>query len=74
MPFRVARHAGGIKVGLLMADGTMHGRQAMTVGTPCDRRLVWTTVFALARAVAGWMAVDTARIGQHFAEFGEHRS
>jgi hypothetical protein len=45
----------------------------MTVGTALHRRLVKPTLFALARAIASWMAVHTARIRQHFSELGEHR-
>src|SRR5262249_55045649 len=74
VPFRVARHGSGIEVGLLVADRTAHRWQAMTVGAALDRRLVEPTLFALARVVAGWMAVHAARVRQHFSELGEHRS
>ena len=40
----------------------------MTVRAPHDRRLVQPALFTLMRAVAGRMAVDAARMGQHFAE------
>src|SRR5262249_19140230 len=73
MPSRWTGTAGGMEVGLLVAYGTMHGCQAMTVGTALDRRLVQPTVFALARTVAGWMAVHTTRTLQHFCKLGEHR-
>jgi hypothetical protein len=43
----------------------------MTVGAALDRRLMQPALVALARAVAGGMAVDAARIGQHFSEFGK---
>ena len=46
---------------------------AMTVRAAHDRRLVQPALVALARAVAGRMAVDAARMGQHLAELGEHR-
>src|ERR1700751_8734 len=36
-----------------------------------DRRLMQTPDVALARAIAGGMAVHTARVGQHFAGFSE---
>jgi hypothetical protein len=71
MPLRVARHAAGVEVGLLMADGTAHGRESKTVGAPLDRRLVESAQFTLVRPVAGRMAVDAARMGQDFAELGE---
>jgi hypothetical protein len=45
----------------------------MTVGTALHRRLVEAALFALLRVVAGWMAVHTARIRQHFSELDEHR-
>src|SRR5215472_15730424 len=73
MPLWVSRHAPGIEDGLLMADRTTHGWKAMTVGTALDRRLVEPTLISLARAVAGWMAVHTARMRQHFSELDEHR-
>jgi hypothetical protein len=67
----MARHAGGIEVGLLVADQTTHGWQAVTVGTALDRRLVEPTLFALAWAVAGGMTIHAARTRQHLAKFGE---
>jgi NADH/NAD ratio-sensing transcriptional regulator Rex len=45
----------------------------VTVGTALNRRLVEPTLITLARAVAGWVAVHTARIRQDFSEFGEDR-
>jgi hypothetical protein len=45
----------------------------MTIGAPLHRRLMEAAQFALARVVAGWMAVHTARIRQHFSELDEHR-
>ena len=45
----------------------------MTIGTALDRRLVEPALFALVGVIAGWMTVHTARMGQHFAEFGKHR-
>src|SRR5262249_32883944 len=61
VPFRMARHAGGIEIGLLVADRAAHGRQPMTVGTALHRGLMEAALFALARVVAGWMAVHAAR-------------
>src|SRR5262249_36205508 len=74
VPFRMARHAGGIEVGLLVADRATHGWQPMTIGTALHRRLVEATLFPLARAIAGRMAVHAARIRQHFSKLDEHRS
>ncbi len=71
MPLRMARHAAGLEVGCLVTDGAPHGRKAMTVSAALDRRLVRPGVFALARMVAGRMAVDAARMGQNLAEFGK---
>src|SRR5450830_329215 len=71
MPFWVARHAAWLEVGMLMADGTAHGRKAKTVRPPLDRRLMEPAQFALVRAVAGGMAVDAALIGQHFPELSK---
>ena len=75
MPDWIARHAAGVEIGVLVADRTAHGRRAETVFAAFDRRLmqpVQLTV-ALARAVAGRMAVHAARIAQHFADLGEQR-
>src|SRR5919108_1561273 len=72
LPLRVSRHAPRIEVGLLVAVRTTHGRQAMTVGTALDRRLMEATLFSLARAIAGRMAIHAARMRQHFSELGEY--
>ena len=63
----------GSKLAVLVADGAAHGREAMTVRAALDRRLVQPALLALARAVAGRMAVHAARMGQHLAELGEQR-
>ena len=67
----VANAATGIEVGRLVADGTSHRCDAMTVGAAHDWRLVEPALFTLARAVAGRMAVDAARMRKHLAELGE---
>jgi hypothetical protein len=67
----MSRHAARIEVGRLVADGTAHRCDAMTVRAPHDRRLVEPALFTLARAVAGRMAVDAAAMGQDFAKLGE---
>ncbi len=72
MPFRVARHAAGLEVGFLVTDRTTHRLCTMTVNAALDGRLVQPALVTLARAVAGRMAVNTARMGQHLAELGEH--
>ena len=68
----LAWHPAGIEIGVLVADRATHGRQPMTVGTALHRRLVKAALFALARVVAGRMAVHAARIRQHFSELDEH--
>src|SRR5258705_11511075 len=72
MPFRMTRHAGGIEVRILVTDRTAHRRQAAAVRTARDRWLVKPAFICLMWAVAGRMAIDAARMGQHLAEFGEH--
>src|ERR1700694_4477952 len=72
MPFRVTRHAAGLEVGFLVTDRTTHRLSTMTVGAALDGRLVKPALVTLARAVAGRMAVNTAWMGQHLAELGEH--
>jgi hypothetical protein len=67
MPNRVARHAGGVEVGALMADWTAHGWKPMSIGATLDRRLVEPTHVTLTRTVAGGMTVQTARMRQHLA-------
>ena len=73
MPFRMARHAAGLEIRLLMADRTTHGLETVTVRTARDRRLMQPAQIALTRTVAGRMAIDAARMGEHLAEFGEDR-
>src|SRR6266851_7958500 len=72
MPLRVARHAAGIEVGVLVTDRTAHRLATMTVGATRDRRLMQPAFVALVWTVAGRMAVNTARMHQHLAELGEH--
>src|SRR5262245_44576543 len=73
MPDRVAGHAGGVVVGLQVADRTAHRREAKSVSAALDRRLVEPRHVALARTVAGGMAVQTTRMRQHLAQFREYR-
>src|SRR5262249_35613089 len=61
MPDRVARHASGVEVGLQVADWTAHRRKAISVSSALDRWLMEPRRIALARAVAGGMAVQTTR-------------
>src|SRR5258708_20105624 len=72
MPFRVARYAAGLEVGFLVTDRTTHRLCTMTVNAALDGRLVQPALVTLARAVAGRVAVNTARMGQHLAKFGEN--
>ena len=69
MPDRVSGHRAEVR--RLMTDRTAQRRQAEAVGAAFDRRLMQPRHVALARAVAGRMAIETARVGQHFAELGE---
>ena len=71
MPLWVTRYAGGVEVGLLVADGTTHRREAMAVRASLDWRLMKASLVALARVVAGRVAVNAAWMGQHFAELAE---
>jgi len=71
MPFRVARHASGLEVRRLVADRAAHRLEAETVRAARDGRLVQPAQIALARAVAGGMAVGAARMSQHLAEFSK---
>src|SRR5262249_28644586 len=73
MPDRVARHGGGVEVGLTVADWTADRRQSNSGGAA----LAWWRGepghIALARAVAGGMAVQTTRMRQHLAQLREYR-
>ena len=64
-------HAAGLEIGLLVADRAAHRREAISVRPAFDRRLMEPAGVALARAVAGRMAIHAARMGQHLAELGE---
>ena len=57
----VAGHAAGIEIRLLMTDRTAQRRKAEAVFTANDRRLMRVAEIALARAIAGRMAVHAAR-------------
>jgi hypothetical protein len=71
MPSRVAGHAAGIEIRLLMTDRTAQRRKAEAVFTANDRRLMRAAEIALARAIAGRMAVHAARMSEHSGGFGE---
>jgi hypothetical protein len=73
MPNRVARHAGGVEVRLQVADRTAHRRESKPVSAALHRWLVEPRHIALARTVAGRMAVETAWMRQHLAQFREYR-
>src|SRR5260370_4386746 len=74
MPFRVARYAAGVEVRILVTDRTAHRLCTMTVNAALDGRLVQPALVTLARAVAGRMAINAARMRQHLAKLGEHCS
>src|SRR5271166_1935831 len=65
MPARIAGHSGGFEIGRLVADRAAHRRQPEAVFAALDRRLMQTPDVALARAIAGGMAIHAARIGEH---------
>jgi hypothetical protein len=73
MPFRVARHAAGIEVGIAVTNRTTHRLGAMPVRTARDGRLVQLALIGLARAISGGMTIHAAGIRQHPAELGEYR-
>src|SRR6266436_2880953 len=72
LPCLVPRHAAGIEVRILVTDRTAHRRQAAAVRTALDRRLVKPAFICLMWAVAGRMAINAARMGQHLAKLREH--
>jgi hypothetical protein len=57
MPGRIARYSRRFEIGRLVTDLAAHRRQSETVFAARDRRLVQTLDVALARAIAGGMAV-----------------
>src|SRR5262249_46976808 len=73
MPARVARHAGGIEVGLQVADGTTQGREAKSISSSLNWRLVQPPHVTLTRTIAGGVAIDTAWVRQHLGQFREYR-
>src|ERR1700722_7604122 len=75
MPNWIARYTAGVEIGLLVTDRAAHRRRAETVFAAHNGRLMQPVQLALtlARAVAGRMAVDAARIAQHFAGLGKQR-
>lgn len=73
VPNRIARHAAGIEIRLLMANRTAQRRKSEAVFTANDRRLMRATEIALARAIAGGMAVRAAGMSQDFGGFVKQR-
>jgi hypothetical protein len=71
LPGRIARHSGGFEISRLVTDRTAQRRKAKAILAARDRRLMQTSAVALARAIAGRMAVHAARMGKHFGGFGE---
>jgi hypothetical protein len=69
MPDGIPRHRA--EVGRLMADGTAHRREAKAIGASEDRRLMRPRRIPLVRAIAGRMAIQASRTGQHLSELGE---
>src|SRR5712671_5412496 len=73
VPDRVSGDAAGIEVGLLVADGAAHGGEAKTIRAALDGRLVKPADVALARIVAGRVAVEAAWMSQNLAKLGKQR-
>ena len=71
MPNRIAGYATGIEIRLLMTNWTALRRKAEAVFTAKDRGLMRAAEVALARAIAGRMAVHAARMSQDFGGFGK---
>src|SRR6516165_6269181 len=68
MPGRIARYSRRFEIGRLVTDLAAHRRQSETVFAARDRRLVQTLDVALARAIAGGMAVHATRIADPHRE------
>src|SRR5271163_1820415 len=80
MPFRAARDArSGCGAHGLARSSSLDGRPDSATlkdrirPAPFNRGLMRPRHVALAWAVAGRMAIETARMGQHLAEFSEQR-
>jgi len=71
MPNRIAWHSAWIEISLLMTNRTAQRRKAEAVFTANDRGLMRAAEVALARAIAGRMAVHAARMSQDFGGFGK---
>src|SRR5215216_4404853 len=67
MPFRMARHAAGFEVCMLVANCATHRRKAMTVRAARHRRLVQPTLVALPRPIGCGMTIGAARMSEYLA-------
>jgi hypothetical protein len=72
VPHGIAGYAGRIEVRFWMAGRTSHARGAEALVAALAGRLVRVAI-SLGRLVACGMAVETARVLQHFARLGEER-
>jgi len=75
VPVLVARHAGnllGVEVLRAVAGGAAHRCGAETILATHDQWLMQLHAIALQRAVAAGVAVQAARVLDHFASFGKH--
>src|SRR5882762_9767949 len=67
VPLRMARHAAGFEVRMLVATRAAHRWKTMTVRAARDRRLVQPALVALPRSIGCGMAIRAARMGQYLA-------
>src|SRR5262245_47107369 len=65
------RNTTGIEVCSLMANRAAQCGEAKTIRPPSDGRLVWTPMLALARSIAGRMAVHAAGMREHLSQFSK---
>jgi hypothetical protein len=73
VPNRIAGHAAGIDIRLLMTNRTAQRRKSEAVFTADDRRLMRAAEIALARAITGRMTVRAALMGQDLGGFVKQR-
>jgi len=71
VPNRIAGHAAGIDIRLLMTNRTAQRRKSETVFTANDRRLMRAAEIALARAIACGMTIRAARMSKDLGGFGK---
>ena len=73
VPDWIAGHAAVIDIRLLVADRTSQRRKPEAIFTAEHRRLMRAAQIALARAVAGRMAIRATWMREHLGGFGKQR-